>query len=96
MKTLALSPIAEETDLEKTWLSPKEGEEKALEQIYLSFNQSLFQLGVSLKQDPDFTEDCIQKLFIDIWKYRKNLKSTDKVKIYLFRFFSKKNVAMEE
>src|SRR5690554_5318087 len=35
--------------------------------------------------DQDFIEDCIQEVFIDIWKYHKNLQQAENVKLYFFK-----------
>src|SRR5690606_8407571 len=38
--------------------------------------------------DRDLIKDCIQELFIDLWKYRKSLRDTADVKIYLCKSLS--------
>lgn len=44
----------------------------------------LYNYAVKICKDPDLIEDSIQDLFIDIWRYRKNLSDTDSVKYYLY------------
>ncbi|WP_114749878.1 RNA polymerase sigma factor [Pleomorphovibrio marinus] len=75
---------------ELLWESLKSGDKDALEQLYRRFIKELFRLGISITGDADFVQDCIQELFIDLWKYRANMKSTDNVKLYLFRSLSNK------
>ncbi len=61
-----------------------------MEGIYTYFAPALFQYGLSLIPDTDFVQDCVQEVFIDIWRYHKNLQKADNVKIYLFRSLSHK------
>lgn len=77
-------------DIDCLWLKLKEGDSNGLEGIYRNFSPALFQYGLSLVPDQDFVQDCIQEVFIDIWKYHKNLQAADNVKIYLFRSLSHK------
>src|SRR5690606_32278166 len=44
--------------------------------------------GMAVEADRDLVTDCIQELFIDLWKYRKTLKATDNVKVYLCKSLS--------
>lgn len=79
-----------ETTAEELWLGLKSGDKQAFEQLYRQYVKVLFQLGTSITGDPDFVEDCIQELFIDLWKYRENVKPTDNVRLYLYRSLSNK------
>jgi RNA polymerase sigma factor (sigma-70 family) len=79
-----------EVTAELLWESLKSGDKDALELLYRRYIKELFRLGVSITRKPDFVQDCIQELFIDLWKYRANLKATDNVRLYLFRALSNK------
>ncbi|WP_373494823.1 RNA polymerase sigma factor [Aquiflexum sp.] len=72
------------------WDLLKNGEKDGLEGIYKMFSQELFRHGMAIKPNRSFIKDCIQELFIDLWKYRNNLKTTDNIKLYLFRCLSNK------
>jgi len=72
------------------WRQLKEGDRNALETLYVRFARTLFQYGMAVQADRGLVKDCIQELFIDLWKYRKNLKETDNVKVYLCRSLSNK------
>src|SRR5690554_146263 len=72
------------------WKQLKEGDRHALEKLYVKFARTLFQYGMAVHADRSLVKDCIQELFIDLWKYRQNLKDTDNVKIYLCRSLSNK------
>ena len=88
MKILA-SPIAN-VELDSLWLVLKDGDRKGLEGLYRHFSRQLFQYGLSIHHDHDFVQDCIQEVFIDLWKYHKNLQKADNVKVYLFKSLSNK------
>jgi RNA polymerase sigma factor (sigma-70 family) len=88
VKILA-SPIAN-VELDSLWLVLKDGDRKGLEGLYRHFSRQLFQYGLSIHHDHDFVQDCIQEVFIDLWKYHKNLQKADNVKVYLFKSLSHK------
>lgn len=72
------------------WQQLKEGDRQALEKLYVKFARNLFQYGMAVRADRSLVKDCIQELFIDLWKYRKSLKDTDNVKVYLSKSLSNK------
>ncbi len=72
------------------WLELKRGEKKGLERLYLKFSKELFRYGMALKPNRAFVQDCIQELFLDLWKYRNNLSETENVRNYLLRSLSNK------
>lgn len=72
------------------WQQLKEGDRQALEKFYVKFARNLFQYGMAVRADRSLVKDCIQELFIDLWKYRKSLKDTDNVKVYLSKSLSNK------
>lgn len=82
--------LHQEINAEELWLGLKSGDKHAFEQLYRMYVKVLFQLGTSITGDSDFVEDCIQEVFIDLWKYRENIKATDNVRLYLFRSLSNK------
>lgn len=83
------SPLESE-NVDALWDRLKEGDKGGLEGIYRHFSRLLFQYGLSMVADPDFVQDCIQEVFIDLWKYHKNLQKAENVKLYLFRSLSHK------
>lgn len=84
------TPLHQEINAEELWLGLKSGDQHAFEQLYRIYVKELFKLGTSITGDADFVEDCIQELFIDLWKYKGNIKPTDNVRLYLFRSLSNK------
>jgi len=77
-------------DVDFLWKELQEGNRSGLEGIYSHFAKTLFQYGLSMVPEQDFVQDCIQEVFIDLWKYHKNLQKADNVKLYLFRSLSHK------
>lgn len=76
---------SEDMDL---WLQLKRGEKDGLARIYSKFSSELFRYGMAIKPNRSFIKDCIQELFIDLWKYRDTLARTDNVRVYLIRCLS--------
>ena len=74
------------------WSQLIEGDKVGLEMIYRRYSHQLFRYGMAIKSNRSFVKDCVHELFVDLWKYRKSLKRTDNVKIYLFKSLSNKIV----
>lgn len=74
----------------RLWGQLKNGKKAGLEGIYVKFSPELYRYGMAIKSNRSFIKDCIQELFIDLWKYRNSIKQTDNVKLYLFRSLSNK------
>lgn len=77
-------------DVNLLWLDLKEGNRDGLEGLYRVFSEDLFRFGCSKGYEIDFVQDCIQEVFIDLWKYHRSLQKADNVKVYLFRSLSHK------
>jgi len=61
------------------------GNHDAFLSIYESHYQSLFSYGFSITPDREMIKDCIQELFMEIWKTRKSLnEKVLNVRSYLF------------
>ncbi len=88
MKTQA-KPISY-VDGDALWQLLSNGDRTGLEGLYRLFAKELFKYGLSLVNDEDFVQDCIQEVFIDLWKYHQNLQKAENVKVYLFRSLSHK------
>lgn len=78
------------TDYDGLWLLLQKGDRKGLEGLYRAFAHELFVYGLTLANDTDFVQDCIQEVFIDLWKYHDTLGKAANVKAYLFRSMSHK------
>lgn len=67
------------------WQKLKAGHVDALGELYDIFIDDLFCYGMQLSKDKNYVMDCIHDLFLNLYKYRKNLATTDNVKYYLLR-----------
>ncbi len=66
------------------WDEFRSGSLQAFTQLYNTHVPALYGYGRKFTADTDILEDCIQDLFIDLWKKRENLGPTDSAKYYLF------------
>lgn len=67
------------------WRRFKEGDDHAFYHLYDQYADNLYKYGCHFSKDKDFIKDCIQDLYLDLYKYRKRLSETDNVQFYLFR-----------
>jgi RNA polymerase sigma factor (sigma-70 family) len=72
------------------WMMLQSGDRTGLEGLYKLYSHDLFRFGLSMVADEDFVQDCIQEVFIDLWKYHKTLQPANNVKVYLFKSLSRK------
>ena len=78
-----------ESDL-TLWSEFKQGDKQAFAIIYRRHFFKLYDYGVKISGNPELVKDCIQELFIAIWKSRNNLAYTDSIKNYLFTSLRRK------
>ena len=67
------------------WNDFLNGDQKAFNMIYTANIQKLFRYGLNFSQDESLVKDCIHDVFVDLNKYRSNLKSTNNIQLYLFK-----------
>lgn len=65
------------------WKQLKEGNKSALERIYSTHISGLLKYGRKFSRNDQVIEDCIQDLFIELWKNREGLGMTDSIQRYL-------------
>lgn len=65
------------------WKQLKDGDKSALERIYSTYISSLLKYGRKFSRNDQVIEDCIQDLFIELWKNREGLGMTDSIQRYL-------------
>ena len=66
------------------WNSSRNGNDDAYILIYRKYVQSLYFQGLQITRNKEIIKDCIQDVFVKLYKYRSNLGNTDNVKLYLF------------
>ncbi len=84
------SLFVEENEETLIWEKLIEGDKLALEELYNKYANTLFSYGMYHSKDRAYVLDCIHDLFVDLFKYRKNLSRTDNVKSYLFKSLKRK------
>jgi RNA polymerase sigma factor (sigma-70 family) len=67
------------------WKSFKDGNDRAFYDLYDQYSDALYSFGMQFCNDPGFVKDCIHDLFLDLHKYREQLRPTDSIRFYLFR-----------
>jgi RNA polymerase sigma factor (sigma-70 family) len=75
-----------QTDL---WQRFLQGNKEALSEIYLLYHDDLFRYGMRLsKGNENIVKDCIQDLFLKLWKNRYSISNTIiGIKPYLFKAY---------
>jgi len=68
-----------------TWSAFISGDKDALSSIFITYHDDLFRYGYKLTGDVELVNDCIQNLFLKLWKNHENLKQVDIIKPYLLR-----------
>ena len=67
------------------WNSFRAGNKQALEYIYRMYAKDLFNYGMKIKMHRSLVKDCIQELFVELWKSRSGLTETHNIKFYLLK-----------
>jgi RNA polymerase sigma factor (sigma-70 family) len=72
-------------DSQKCWQDFLSGDKKALSDIFLQYHDALFRYGMKLSGSESLVKDCIQDLFLKLWKNRAHLKPVENPRPYLFK-----------
>jgi len=93
------------------WDEFLKGDSSAFDMLMKKYYNDLFYYGQKFSSDIELVKDCIQDVFLTLWKNRKNLSHTQFVKFYLLRsvrrqiavctegeskFFSKHKLAFQD
>lgn len=88
--------VAESKD---SWRRIQQDDKTALEDLYALFASDMLAFGLSIVPNRTLIKDCIQELFIEVWRYRRNGAAVKNVKVYVFKALSnkiKKELAREK
>lgn len=66
------------------WDAYKQGDREAFSELFRKYYSPLYLYGHKIVQDPSMLEDCIQELFLELWKSRNQVVVVS-VKAYLFK-----------
>ncbi len=75
------------------WNQFKYGEEAAFADIFRKYYPGLFNYGCRITKDTSLVEDCIQELFLDIWR-TKGKADIISLKAYIFKAFKFKLIKL--
>jgi len=65
------------------WNKAQKGDQRAFDELYRSHVQILYKYGIHLGANSELVKDCIQDLFVNLWKKRTSLNIEKAFKNYL-------------
>jgi RNA polymerase sigma factor (sigma-70 family) len=68
-----------------TWLNFQAGDQHAFSCLYDAYFKPLYRFGLKISADANLVKDCIQELFIKLWRTKENLGQPVSTKRYLFQ-----------
>ena len=71
-------------DAQKLWHDYQSGDMYALANIMQNYYSDLFHWGLRLYGEREFVKDCIQDIFVNLWKMHESARSVENVRSYLF------------
>jgi RNA polymerase sigma-70 factor (ECF subfamily) len=77
-------------DDSQLWQQLKTGDKKALEVIFRNEADALCRYGKKFTDDKDLIADCLQDLFVELWRTKETLGLTDHIRKYLFVAFRRR------
>lgn len=72
-----------EENAPQIWLSFKQGSEEAFTELMELYYPSMLNYGLRFQKDKELVKDCIQDLFLELWKGRNSLGDIRSPKSYL-------------
>ena len=69
------------------WSRFKNGDKDSFKEIYYEHYMFLYNYGIKNSYEENLVEDCLQDLFLKLWKNRENLGEVISIKAYLFRAY---------
>lgn len=77
------------------WYRFRAGDRQVFSNLYRQHVQALYTFGLKVTDDAQLVEDCIQELFIYLWKHRHKLGDTDSIRFYLFKSLRRRIVSAQ-
>lgn len=81
---------------ELIWQRLKTGDEAAFSLLFERYHHALVNYGNSLMPCPERVRDCVQDVFVDVWRYRQTMSETVIVKAYLLASVRKRIARLHE
>lgn len=70
---------------QNTWNHFKNGDREAFGKIYDEYVDSLYDYGIKITPHKELVKDCIQDLFIDLYRYGNKLNTPISLEFYLYK-----------
>ncbi|MGV3556628.1 RNA polymerase sigma factor [Larkinella arboricola] len=70
-------------EAKRLWQEYRAGDMYALAKIMQSYYSDLFHWGMRLHADREFVKDCIQEVFLNLWKQQSSAQAVENVRAYL-------------
>ncbi|GAB3251810.1 sigma-70 family RNA polymerase sigma factor [Larkinella harenae] len=70
-------------EAQQLWQEYRAGDMYALAKIMQSYYSDLFHWGMRLHADREFVKDCIQEIFLNLWKQQGSAQVVENVRAYL-------------
>lgn len=67
------------------WKEFRAGNKQSYEKLMTTHYRSLFRYGLKFSKDAEFVKDCLQDLFLELWKNRETIGNSTYVRAYLFK-----------
>lgn len=91
-QSLATTPLSDE----KLWQNLQTGDERAFSALFERYYPQLLGYGNTLLSDSEIVKDCVQNVFMDVWRYRHSLADKVVVKTYLLSSLRKRIARQNE
>lgn len=82
--------MSNSTEVTELWIAFKKGDRDAFSSLATIFYEALYNYGTKLIGDHTLVEDCIQDLFLDLWRRKDYIGETEHVKFYLLKALRRK------
>jgi len=70
-------------EAQQLWQEYRAGDMYALAKLMQCYYPDLFHWGMRLHADREFVKDCIQEVFVNLWKVQESINSVENVRSYL-------------
>ncbi len=67
------------------WLAFKNGSSQAFDYIYDTYFSKLYSYGMRFSSDKALIKDCIQNIFVELWRKKETLSNVQSIKFYLYK-----------
>ena len=69
------------------WQQFRAGDKEAFSLLFHKYSDVLLKYGLTLGLDKDVVKDCVQELFIELWRYHTTIAEVKTVRLYLLTSF---------